>query len=187
MILPGFQTGPSRRRSTSTPDDLTGDVKYHLGWRGRAIATASREVTRQPRAQPEPPGVRQPGGRSGWRGPRRTTPSAPGAPTLRRARRALADPDSRRRGLPRPGRRGRDAQPVAASRLHHRRHDPHHRQQPDRLHHRPGRMRARRSTPATWPRASRSRSCTSMPTTPRPASRSRGWRRPTATASARTS
>ena len=45
-----------------------------------------------------------------------------------------ADADSRRRGVSRPGHRGRDAEPVAARRLRHRRHDPHHRQQPARVH-----------------------------------------------------
>ena len=43
-------------------------------------------------------------------------------------------PDSRRRGLPRSGRRRRDAEPVAARWLPGRRHDSHHRQQPARFH-----------------------------------------------------
>ena len=42
--------------------------------------------------------------------------------------------DPRRRRLPGPGRGGRDAQPLPPARLPHRRHDPHHRQQPARLH-----------------------------------------------------
>ena len=50
--------------------------------------------------------------------------------------RRMADSAPRRRRLPRPGRGGRDAQSLRAAGLHHRRHDPHHRQQPDRLHHR---------------------------------------------------
>ena len=54
---------------------------------------------------------------------------------------ALAgDPDPRRRRLPRPGHRRRDAEPLAAARLLGRRHDPHHRQQPDRLHDQPERL-----------------------------------------------
>ena len=80
-------------------------------------------------AQPQPPG----GGRPGRRGPHArqadrysATPSAiSGIPA--------ADP--RRRRLRRPGAGGRDAQPVAAGRLHDRRHHPRRRQQPDRLHH----------------------------------------------------
>ena len=41
---------------------------------------------------------------------------------------------ARRRGLRRPGRRGRDAQPLPAARLPHRRHHPRRHQQPGRLH-----------------------------------------------------
>ncbi len=46
-----------------------------------------------------------------------------------------ADDAARRRRVRRSGRGRRDAEPGAAARLPHRRHDPHHRQQPDRLHH----------------------------------------------------
>ena len=45
-------------------------------------------------------------------------------------------PDPRRRRLRRPGRGGRDAQPVASSPAPDRRHGPHRGQQPDGLHHR---------------------------------------------------
>ena len=45
---------------------------------------------------------------------------------------------ARRRGVRRPGRGGRDAEPVPAARLPHRRHGPRRRQQPGRLHHRAG-------------------------------------------------
>ena len=47
----------------------------------------------------------------------------------------LPDAHARRRGLRRPGRRGRDAEPLAAARLPHRRHHPRGDQQPGRLHH----------------------------------------------------
>ena len=40
-----------------------------------------------------------------------------------------------RRRVRRPGRRGRDPEPLPAARLPHRRHDPRGRQQPGRLHH----------------------------------------------------
>ena len=43
----------------------------------------------------------------------------------------------RRRGLPGPGSRRRDAQPPVARRLLDRRHRPHHHRQPGGLHHRP--------------------------------------------------
>ena len=59
--------------------------------------------------------------------------------------RSAADPDSRRRGVPGPGRRRRDAEPVPAARLSHRRHDPHHRQQPARVHDRRRTIRTARS------------------------------------------
>ena len=44
------------------------------------------------------------------------------------------DPHPRRRGFHRPGRSPGDLQPLPAGGLQDRRHDPHHRQQPDRLH-----------------------------------------------------
>ena len=95
-----------------------------------------------------------------------TIVDAAGAPTFDPdAQRA--DPDSRRRGVPRPGRRRRDAEPGAAARLQHRRHDPHHRQQPARVH-RPARAsRTARRTRAAWRADSRFRSSTSTPTIPR--------------------
>ena len=55
------------------------------------------------------------------------------APRLQHGAHA-ADPDPRRRRVPRPGHRRRNAEPVAAARLRRRRHDPHHREQPARLH-----------------------------------------------------
>ena len=81
--------------------------------------------------QPEPPGGRRPGARGP--GPRQAGPARQG----RRARRVLdrSDDAARRRRVRRAGRRRRDAEPRAAARLPHRRHDPHRRQQPDRLHH----------------------------------------------------
>ena len=93
----------------------------------------------------------------------------------------------RRRRLPGPGRRRRDAEPAGARRLHGRRHDPHHPEQPGRLHHRPRRRAARRTwasrpgqglrrpdhprqrrrrrRPASPPSGSRSRSARSSATT----------------------
>ncbi len=50
-----------------------------------------------------------------------------------------ADPDPRRRGVPRSGRGRRDAEPQPAARLSDRRHDPHHRQQPAGVHDEPRR------------------------------------------------
>ena len=119
----------------------TGDVKYHAGahardqgrrarwtWSSRCRRTraTSRRSIRSSRA---------------WRARPAPIVDAPGAPTFDPARSA-ADPDSRRRGVPRPGHRRRDAEPEPAARLRHRRHDPHHRQQPARVH---GRRRASRT------------------------------------------
>ena len=105
-------------------------------------------------ANPSPPRGRRPGAR-GHR-PRqagRARPAAPTFPVLPAAR-------ARRRGVRRPGRGRRDAQPLAAARLPHRRHDPRRRQQPGRLHHLARRRRARRCTAPTWPGWSRRRSST---------------------------
>ncbi len=75
------------------------------------------------------------GGRPGARGhrPRQAGPAGQGRRT-RRVHRRAADA-ARRRGVRRPGRGRRDAEPGAAARVPHRRHDPHRRQQPDRFHH----------------------------------------------------
>ena len=70
----------------------------------------------------------------------------------RRRRRRLhraAVADARRRRVRRPGRGRRDAEPLAAARLPHRRHRPHRRQQPGRLHHRAGGLAAPRCTAPT--------------------------------------
>jgi hypothetical protein len=86
----------------------------------------------------------------------------------------------------RPGRGGRDAQPLAAARLPHRRHDPRRRQQPGRLHHLAESSRSR-STAPTWPGWCRRRSSTSTATTPRRASGSPRWRSSSGRSSTRTS
>ena len=100
-----------------------------------------------------------------WRARRAPSVDGPGAPTVRSGAQR-ADPDSRRRRVPRPGRRRRNAEPEPAARLQHRRHDSHHRQQPARIHDRVrGRLQHAR-TRAVWRAASRSRSSTSTPTIP---------------------
>ena len=110
------------RRRQVPPRRVAGD-------RRRRSASNLRRVDA---AEPEP----SRGDRSGARGH-----GARGRHRRAQARRAdvrsgrrAADPDSRRRGVPGPGRRRRDAEPAPARRLHDRRHDPHHRQQSDRLH-----------------------------------------------------
>ena len=93
-----------------------------------------REDRRPPLPQPEPPRVRQPGGRG--RDPLDPVRlRGPGDRAQAEVRGAGAA--ARRRRLPRPGRGRRDAQPAGAEGLHHRRHDPRHPEQPGGLHHRP--------------------------------------------------
>ena len=71
-----------------------------------------------------------------------------------------AHPAPRRRRLRRPGRGGRDPEPLGAGRLPHRRDRAHRHQQPARLHHRPRGGPHARCTRPTWPRWSRPRSST---------------------------
>ncbi len=97
----------------------------HQGRRG----AGSRRVDA---AQSQPPRSGRPDRRGHGAGGGDDGGGAGGAEVRSRAQRA--DPDSRRRGLPRPGRRRRNAEPEPAARLQHRRDDPHHRQQPARVH-----------------------------------------------------
>ena len=157
-----------------------GDVKYHLGYSSDWIDRRAAEGPPLAVLQPQPPGIRQPGGpgpRAGQAGPRR-------AITKREHGHGAADP--RRRGVRRRRHRAGDAQPQPARRLHDRRHDPRRRQQPDRLHHVAGRgpfehLRHRRGEDAA-----NSRSSTSTAKTPRPWPRSCGWRWISATSSSAT-
>ena len=134
--------------------------------RGHVHRRVRRDDQGLPRGQPVAPR----GGRPGARG-HRARQAGPHRPRRRRLLRA-ADPHPRRRGVRGPGRGHRDAQPLAAARVPHRRHHPRHHQQPGRLHHRPVARRARRCTRPTSPRACRCRSSTSTGTTPR---RACGW------------
>ncbi len=106
----------------------SGDVKYHLGTEGTFTARGRHDDQGLPRRQPLAPRGGQPGAR-GHRA-RQAGPPQPRRRGLHRAARA----DARRRGVRRPGRRRRDAQPLAAARLPHRRHGPRRHQQPGRLH-----------------------------------------------------
>ena len=122
----------SRATSTRGPAQGSGDVKYHLG-SDRQVhdAATARTVDGLADRQPVAPGGRRPGARGhrpGQAGPHRPQ----GRGRLHRA----AAADARRRRVRRPGRGRRDAQPVPAARLPHRRHRARGRQQPGRLHHR---------------------------------------------------
>ena len=131
-----------RRRAQRTPEGGTGDVKYHHGAAG-TYTHARRARRRRSRCRPTRATS------SSWtrwsraaRAP--TRPAARARELAPRPDGGAAGPDPRRRRLPRPGRRGRDAQPAGARRLRDRRHAPHHRQQPDRLHDRPEDARSTR-------------------------------------------
>ena len=181
----------SRTRSSTQPfrEDLawTGDVKYHAGAH-RAIKGGARcELVVVDAAEPEPSrggrsGGRRHGARRGHR--RRRSPA-------RRAfepARSAADPDSRRRRVPRPGHRRRDAEPVAAAPAT---------TPAARFTSSPTTSSGSRPTPrrvlqhaatrAAWRAASRFRSSTSTPTIRTRASRRRGWRARTARRSSATS
>ena len=114
----GPEVGPGLRRREVPPRH-----------RGRVHLRGRLDDEGLPRGQPVAPRGRRPGAR-GHR-PRQAGPAGPRRRGVHRA----ADPHARRRGLRRPGRRRRDAAPVAAARLPHRRHHPRRHQQPGRLHH----------------------------------------------------
>ena len=118
----------------------------------------------------------------GRRGPRPRRPDQPqGAASSATTRRVVAaGPDPRRRRLPRPGHRRRDAQPAGADGLHAPAARCTSSPTTSSASRPTPRRRARRATPPTWPRASTSRSSTSTPTTSRPASPRSAWRWPSA-------
>ncbi len=120
---PAVPRGPGLDRRREVPRRRPGArARGRLGARGRDLDAA----------QPEPPGVREPGGRR--HGARRLHRHVGARLAGRGQGHHAAGADSRRRRLPRPGHRRRDAEPVAPAPLRRRRHGPHHRQQPDRLH-----------------------------------------------------
>jgi len=113
--------------------DGDGDVKYHLGFSSDRVNSRGAKVHLS--LSPNPSHLEA------------VDPVVEGRA---RAKQTLFGDTERRWGIPllihgdaafspRAGAGGRDLEPVAAGRLHHRRHHPRHRQQPDRLHHRPDR------------------------------------------------
>ena len=126
----------------------SGDVKYHLGATGTYIQMfGDNDIEVSLVANPSAPGGRRPGARGPGAG--QAGPAGPRATATADGLHRGADDAARRRRVRRPGRGGRDAEPGAAARLPHRRHHPHHRQQPDRLHHLAGRLPVHRSTAPT--------------------------------------
>ena len=120
--------------SKSFREDMawTGDVKYHAGAHraikgGEALDLVVSMPPNPSHLEAVDPIVEGMARAAG------TTVEGPGAPKFDPAQKR-PDPDSRRRGVSGPGRRRRDAEPEPAARLQHRRHDPHHRQQPAGVH-----------------------------------------------------
>ena len=133
VVLREFEGERTIDAVSSDPEGGTGDVKYHLGARATR-RTSAGEIARDARVEPEPPRGRRPG-RRGLGARAADRPREPRRDAS--ARGVAADPPPRRRGLLRPGRRSRDAQPRRAGRLHDGRDAPPHHEQPGRLHHRP--------------------------------------------------
>ena len=158
----------------------SGDVKYHLGAEGEFTADSGAKIKVSVAANPSHLEAVDPVLEGIARAKQDVLNQGADVPGAAAAR-------ARRRRVRRPGRGRRDAQPLAAARLPHRRHDPRRRQQPGRLHHLARPRRARRCTAPTWRGWCRRRSSTSTATTPRPASGSPGSRSSTARRSRRTS
>ena len=136
----------SRVTSTRSRAHGSGDVKYHLGQTGKFTTPDGEHATTVSRGrQPVPPGGGRPG--AGGHRPGQAGPARPGPARLHGAAAAGA----RRRRVRRPGRGRRDAEPLPAARLPHRRHGARGRQQPGRLHHRPGVQPLVALLAPTWP------------------------------------
>ncbi|CAA9463773.1 MAG: 2-oxoglutarate dehydrogenase E1 component, partial [uncultured Solirubrobacteraceae bacterium] len=134
--LPGVR-GRLGDRGGHHPADRRDGRRQVPPWRdGQLRARRRPRGGRAPGIQSEPPRVHLAGHQR--RHPRAADPPGVAPDPDRQPRRAAGDP-ARRCLLPRPGRGRRDAQPAGARRLHRRRDDPPHPEQPDRLHHRPRR------------------------------------------------
>ena len=181
----GVQGSGSSRARGREGVQWSGDVKYHLGAsraidgrrRSRLVVSMPPNPSHLEAIDPVLEGMARAAG---------TDASRPGAPVF--------DPDA---VLPIlihgdaafPG-QGVVAETLNLHRLDgllDRRHDPHHREQPDRLHDRRPTTRTARSTRAAWRAGSRFRSSTSTRTTRRRASPPRGSRSRTARRSSATS
>ena len=147
--------GPDRGAAAAPRSRLDGRREVS---RRRPHGPAAGADVRDAGAEPESPRVRESG--SSGHGAGGGHDNRPAGCTDLQRRQHAAGADSRRRGLPRPGHRGRDAESVAARWLRHRRHHPHHRQQPAGFHGHAERDATAPATPAAWRVASRFPSCT---------------------------
>ena len=107
----------------------SGDVKYHLGAEGTFHSPDGREIAVSLTANPSHLEAVDPVLEGIVRAKQDLLNKGEAGYTV------LPAAAARRRGVRRAGSRCRDAQPVAAARLPHRRHRPRRREQPGRLHH----------------------------------------------------
>ena len=131
-ILVEFEGEQTLSADTAAPEGGTGDVKYHYGAKGTYKTQEGKDVTVTLAPNPSHLEYVNPVIEGSARADQT---SRNGRELSLRPQRGGADPDPRRRLVPGPRHRGRDAQFAGACRLQHRRHDPHHRQQPAGLHH----------------------------------------------------
>ena len=106
----------------------SGDVKYHLGAEGEFEAGSGDTIKVSVAANPSHLEAVDPVLEGIARAKQDVLDQGARVPRAAAA-------GARRRGVRRPGRGRRDAQPLPAARLPHRRHHPRGRQQPGRLHH----------------------------------------------------
>ena len=85
VVLAEFEGEQTLDVDTAAPEGGTGDVKYHYGASGTYQTLGGKGVTVTLSPEPEPPRVREPGGR----GPRARRPDQP------QGARADARPDAR--------------------------------------------------------------------------------------------
>ena len=117
-----------RRRHRSRQHAGLGRREISPGRQRRPRSSAGNEIMVSLAPNPSHLEAVDPGGR-------RYRPPQAGSPGRHRARARDPASDPRRRRFCRAGRGGRDAEPLAARWLFHRRHHPPDHQQPDRLHH----------------------------------------------------
>ena len=182
-IFAEFEGASTLEAVTTIPQGGTGDVKYHHGTQGSYQLPDGGTIRVNLESNPSHLEYVSPVVEGATRA---AQTSRQGPHAHQDTERGGADRDPRRRLVPGPGRRLRDAQPAGARRLQGRRHGAPHHQQPDRLHDRPRRrpldalglgpgeglrradhprQRRRRARPASAPCASRSRSARSSATT----------------------
>ena len=147
-----------RRPTSRMPEGGTGDVKYHHGATGTYRVENGKAITVTLSPNPSHLEIRRPGG---------ARAAARADQTSRKGREPIHDPtvvlpvlihgDA---AFPGAGRRGGDAEPAGARRLHHGRHGPHHHRTTSSASRPTPTRRARPATPPTWRRASTFRSST---------------------------